>query len=112
MSKTISFVASDKLVEWLEEESDRRMTTISTTAQQLLAEKYRQEHGDLDDSESAGSASSGESLPAVFERHEDRWYRPDSDEYDFAVRTPDNNRKYRKTVDGAAGLLERYYDGE
>ncbi|MFB6196818.1 MAG: hypothetical protein ABEI52_00920 [Halobacteriaceae archaeon] len=43
MSKTISFVASDKLAEWLEEESERRMTTISSTAQQLLAEKYRQD---------------------------------------------------------------------
>jgi len=43
MTKTISFVATDKLAEWIEEESERRMTTVSTTAQQLLAEKFRGE---------------------------------------------------------------------
>lgn len=51
MSKTISFVATDKLAEWLEEESERRMTTISSTAQQLLAEKYRAEQSTSNDSE-------------------------------------------------------------
>ena len=45
MSKTISFVATDKLAEWIEEESDRRMTTVSSAAQQLLAEKFRAEQG-------------------------------------------------------------------
>jgi hypothetical protein len=43
MGKTITFVATEELADWLEREADRRMTTISSTAQQLLAEKYRSE---------------------------------------------------------------------
>lgn len=44
------------------------------------------------------------------ERHADRWYRPDSDTYEYAVRTPDGGRRYLKTRDGAVRALERYYD--
>jgi hypothetical protein len=42
MTKTISFVASEELAEWLEEEAEKRMTTVSTTAQMLLAERYQE----------------------------------------------------------------------
>jgi polyphosphate kinase len=47
---------------------------------------------------------------SVFERHSDRWYDPDSDRYDYAVRTPAGDRRYLKTEDGARAALERYYD--
>ena len=43
-------------------------------------------------------------------RHAERWYRPDSRTYDYAVRTPDGGRRYLKTRDGAVRALERYYD--
>jgi len=44
------------------------------------------------------------------ERHANRWYRPDSRTYDYAVRTPDDGQRYLKTRDGAVQALERYYD--
>ncbi|WP_277542088.1 polyphosphate kinase 1 [Haloarcula laminariae] len=46
----------------------------------------------------------------TLERHANRWYRPDSRTYDYAVRTPDGGRRYLKTRDGAVQALERYYD--
>ena len=44
-----------------------------------------------------------------FERHADRWYRPDSDTYEWAVRTADGDVRYFKTRDGARACLEREY---
>jgi polyphosphate kinase len=43
-------------------------------------------------------------------RHADRWYHPESDTYDYAVRTPDGDRRYFKTETGAREALERLYD--
>jgi polyphosphate kinase len=48
-------------------------------------------------------------LPAALSEHPDAWYRPDSDHYAFAVRTPDGT-VYRKTADGAASAIERSRD--
>ncbi|WP_336338550.1 polyphosphate kinase 1 [Haloarcula brevis] len=42
--------------------------------------------------------------------HSDRWYVPDSVVYDYAVRTPDGERRYLKTKAGVADLLGRLYD--
>ncbi|WP_299235168.1 polyphosphate kinase 1 [Natronomonas sp.] len=44
-----------------------------------------------------------------FEVHSERWYVPDSDRYAYAVRTPDGERRYFKTREGAGRLLERLY---
>ncbi len=44
------------------------------------------------------------------ERHADCWYQPDSQTYDYAVRTPEGGRRYLKTRDGAVTVLRRYYD--
>ena len=55
-----------------------------------------------------GMADGGATDP--LDRHADRWYRPDSHSYDYAVRTPGGERRYLKTRDGAARALERYYD--
>ncbi|MFB6074506.1 MAG: hypothetical protein ABEJ89_05795 [Haloarculaceae archaeon] len=46
----------------------------------------------------------------MFVRRADRWSVLNSDHYEYAVRTPDGDRRYRKTADGAASLLERLYD--
>lgn len=116
MSKTISFVATEKLAEWLEEESERRMTTISSTAQQLLAEKYREEQGEENSStREASGRSSGDSHeedpePDVFDRHPDAWYEPDSKQHVCAVYTQDGDRKYYKTREGAAQRLKAEYE--
>jgi polyphosphate kinase len=48
-------------------------------------------------------------LPAALADHPDRWYVPDSDRYEFAVRTPDGGRDYRKTKEAAAALVKRYW---
>jgi polyphosphate kinase len=48
-------------------------------------------------------------LPVALERHRDRWYVPDSDRYGYAVRTPDGERRYFRTAEGAADAVERFY---
>ncbi|SFR71464.1 polyphosphate kinase [Halogeometricum rufum] len=48
-------------------------------------------------------------LPQVMRDHADRWYVPDSRRYDYAVRTPEGDRQYRKTREAAEKLLRRYY---
>jgi polyphosphate kinase len=48
-------------------------------------------------------------LPAVFRANANRWYVPDSDTHDWAVRTRDGGRRYYKTLDGAAERLRREY---
>ncbi len=48
--------------------------------------------------------------PGALERHGDRWYEPDSDHYAYAVWTPEGDRRYRKTADAAAALLEKLYE--
>lgn len=106
MSKTISFVASDELAEFLEEEAEKRMTTISSTAQMLLAEKAR-EMGEVSEGSDSGT-SSGPNDP-IFSRHSDKWYRPEG-KHDYAVELPEGGRKYYKTESGAAKRLRRDYE--
>jgi polyphosphate kinase len=43
-------------------------------------------------------------------RYDDRWYRPESERYAFAVRTPDGDRRYLKTRAGAVAALTRFYE--
>jgi hypothetical protein len=105
MSKTISFVASDELAEFLEEQAEQRMTTISSTAQMLLAEKAREMGGVSGESKPASDPSEG----GVFDRFSEKWYRPDG-KYSYAVRLPSGNTKYYKTRHGAAKRLKRHYE--
>ena len=44
--------------------------------------------------------------------HQERWYRPDSETYRFAVRTPDGDRQYLKTRSGAESALQRLYGAD
>lgn len=124
MSRTVSFRASEELDEFLEEEAERRMTTKSTVAQMLLAERVRllqaERRGILAESESEepepegegadGSGDNGE--PAILERHRDKWHTPDSQEgYNYAVRTVEGRLKYYKTARHAANRLREEYGG-
>ena len=115
MSKTISFVASDELADFLERESEKRMTTVSSTAQMLLAEKAR-EMGSVSEGTETDKAAS-EPSEDVFDRNPDVWYRPDSPKNDYAVRVPDDaavtdtgGTRYYKTRNGAAEGLRRWYE--
>jgi polyphosphate kinase len=58
------------------------------------------------------SGASSDDPEQVLDSFSDVWYVPDSAHYDFAVRTPDGDRVYRKTAAGAATVLKRLYDGE
>jgi len=119
MSKTISFVASDELAEFLENEAERRYTTVSSTAQMLLAEKVREMQGEDGGAEAGKPASAGDSATEgdVFERHPEKWYRPDSQKYDYAVPVPESSgvtdagkNRYYKTRSGAGKALKRWYE--
>jgi len=115
MSKTISFVASDELANYLEEESERRMTTVSSTAQMLLAEKVR-ELGDVDGETEATETASRARENDVFDEYPDAWYHPKSDKNDYAVNVPTSadiydagKTRYYQTRSGAAEALRRWY---
>ena len=122
MSKTISFVASDELAKYLEEESERRLTTVSSTAQMLLAEKVR-EMGDVsaesEEFDSGGSNGDAQGRPQrrpIFDES-NGWYEPDSDKYNFAVRVPEDadvsdrgGLRYYKTEDEAAKAITRWHE--
>jgi predicted transcriptional regulator len=133
MSRTVSFRASEELDEYLEELAEERMTTKSTVANMLVAERIRQirddeeeeseeveDDGEVSESDEPttepeeGEEGGDEGLPGVFERHSDKWYRPDTEEdYMFAVRMPEGdgtNRKYYKTVRYAANRLRKEYE--
>jgi polyphosphate kinase len=44
------------------------------------------------------------------DRYPECWYRPDSDIYEFTVRTPEGGRRYLKTREGAATAIRELYD--
>ncbi|WP_096389939.1 polyphosphate kinase 1 [Halopenitus persicus] len=46
---------------------------------------------------------------SVFETYSERWYHPDSESYEWAVRTTDGNRRYFKTRSGARDRLRSEY---
>jgi polyphosphate kinase len=60
-------------------------------------------------SETADSRTDG-GLPDALLDNEDRWYEPNSKQYEYAVYLPEGGRAYRKTADGAASAIVRYYD--
>jgi polyphosphate kinase len=66
---------------------------------------------DSDGSAEHGAAGSGDEAGSVFDAHADYWYRPDSDTYDWAVRTADGSRRYFKTRAGARERLVAEYGG-
>lgn len=120
MSRTVSFRASEELDEFLEQEAERRMTTKSTVSQMLLAERVRQIQEERGEDETADAVeddlpeeedeSPEQQLHPIFEKHADKWYRPDSQQAEFAVYVDDgNNRKYYKSERGAKQRLKEEY---
>jgi len=116
-SKTVSFVAREELVEWLEEKADHQMTTVSSTVQQILAEKYREEEESAEAPEEDSSEGqqemeeSGADAPDdPLERWGEHWYHPDSDTYEYAVRRPEERPLYHESADGARNALQRVYE--
>lgn len=122
MSRTVSFRCSGELDEFLEQEAESRMTTKSTVAQMLLAEKVQELQAERsgEGGKSEQTDQGTETLPAgvdepggerdVLEATKEHWYYPDSDVYEYAVRLPDrDDRKYFKTEDGARKRLRREY---
>ena len=57
-----------------------------------------------------GQTHSDGGEPSVFDAYSDRWYRPDSETYDWAVRTKSGERRYFKTRDGARDRLRTEYE--
>ena len=118
MSKTISFVASDELAEFLEREAEERMTTVSSTAQMLLAEKVRETQAGEGSAEAGKSGSELDPLDRPpFTENPGAWYEPDTQDPDeiVAVRIPDSahvseDRRYYKTYPGAAKAIKRWYE--
>ena len=47
---------------------------------------------------------------SVFETYSEHWYRPDSEQYEWAVRTTDGKRRYFKTRSGARCRLKSEYE--
>ncbi|WP_338739969.1 polyphosphate kinase 1 [Haloplanus salilacus] len=62
-----------------------------------------------DDTDDDHTRSDGGDAP-VFDTHADRWYRPESETYDWAVRTADGERRYFKTRAGARDRLRSEYE--
>ena len=123
-SKTISFVAKDELVEWLEEESEKRMTSMSSTVQQLLAERYREEVRSRENGGSGETAldETGKDTDErksdqreskydyeIIGNYEDKWYRPESEDSRYAVKVGERVHYY-KTQGGLADRLETEFE--
>ncbi|WP_324663785.1 polyphosphate kinase 1 [Haloarcula sediminis] len=83
-----------------ETEPDVASTDGATDGEYGLAQPT---DGGVDRPSDSGSAD-------PLERYAEYWYQPDSETYDYTVRTPDGGRRYLKTRDGAVQALERYYD--
>ncbi len=60
------------------------------------------------DGDEEGDSDSG--TTSVFDRYAEQWYHPDSETYDWAVRTRDGDRRYFKTRDGARTRLRAEYE--
>lgn len=128
--QTITFVVSDDLYEWLEEEKEKRMTSWSSTAQQLLADKCRKEKEDLDslekekrEQENKRNQDSSNSKPDssnskqdrsdftgfdYIQKYEDEWYYPDGKQ-DYALPHPKHDHiNYYSSKEGLDSRLKEY----
>ena len=63
-----------------------------------------------DDSDGDEEGHSDSGTASVFDRYAEHWYHPDSEMYDWAVRTRDGDRRYFKTRDGARTRLRAEYE--
>lgn len=120
MSRTVSFRASEKLDEFLEQEAERRLTTKSTVVQMMVAERYRQLQDERQDEPAVSEVKESETdrgefadsgKPGIFDRQSDHWYVPDSSKGNqYAVEAVDGRVHYYKTMNGAETRLRREYE--
>ena len=82
----------------IEDVAEDKTNTVSEESDEVTAD---------DDREQAHPNGGDES---VFDTHSDHWYQPDSETYDWAVRTTAGERRYYKTRDGARGRLQAEYE--
>jgi polyphosphate kinase len=69
-----------------------------------------EESGEVDlDADEKQTHSDGGDV-SVFDVYSDHWYRPDSETYDWAVRTAEGDRRYFKTREGARKRLQTEYE--
>ncbi len=86
----------------------------------LLVEPVATADGDADTGRDERAATTQDDEQAhsdggtvsVFDTHAEHWYRPDSETYNWAVRTSDGDRRYFKTRDGAQARLRAEYGDE
>ena len=64
---------------------------------------------DVDTPQTPSEVTDGGDRAELLSTYIDRWYVPDSVVYDYAVRTPDGERRYLKTRAGVTDLLDRLY---
>jgi polyphosphate kinase len=90
------------------------------TAEELLVESATDAESETSTDDDGGDDESGDDAagrsrpdrepPSVFDTHSGRWYRPESEQYEWAVRTTDGERRYFKTREGARDRLRSEYE--
>ncbi|WP_267639702.1 polyphosphate kinase 1 [Haloarchaeobius amylolyticus] len=96
----------DLLVEPVDDEAER------ADSEPADAEPADNEPAEADTAEAEATVGNdgGEALPPVFQTHDEHWYVPQSNDYDWAVRTRDGKRRYFKSRQGAAQRLREEYE--
>ena len=91
----------------------RRATDVATSQGVVIDDQFIDEDLLVDPSSEADNNThpvEGDDSPDMLDVHSEHWYVPDSDQYAYAVRTPEGDRRYLKTQEGAIQLLEQLYD--
>jgi polyphosphate kinase len=83
------------------------VTQVDTDIESEGAETVGDSNGDGENIEQTPSDSDDLS---IFEAYSECWYHPDSETYDWAVRTADGERRYFKTRNGAGKRLRAEYE--
>jgi polyphosphate kinase len=94
-------------------EQTRRATDGTTNQGVVMDDRFVDEDLLVDPSSEADNDThprSGDDSPDVLDAHSEHWYVPDSDQYAYTVRTPDGDRRYFETREGATELLEQLYE--
>jgi polyphosphate kinase len=85
----------------------------ATEVEDVTAGQPSAEHGETSDSVDAGDAEqprSDDETASIFDTCSEHWYRPDSQQYEWVVRTTDGKRRYFKTREGARSRLRSEYE--
>jgi polyphosphate kinase len=94
-------IEEELLIEHIDEDGD------STESDTNSGYEENTDTVDADDGEQM--QSDGEN-PSIFDVYSEYWYRPDSEQYEWAVQTTDGGRRYFKTREGARNRLRSEYE--